>query len=572
MAGPSSLPPNVLAALHAVQSNIYRQSQLAVDSARMQALSYSQQPQGWPGLDSNARMGHAPAGIAQLPSGATTQSTDYSSVPRHIAGQQQLQPQQILTLQQQGQAQLLRQPAAFPQTAYQHVHPQLNTGQAKDPFVYVQPEVRETVVDPAVVERIQKRALFVAPPFARLRTAQACERCRNRKTKCSGEKPKCKRCEKRGFDCVYVWEHRANRTKKAIAERERAARLAQEDAAALYSGQRAMMDALPPCLPTSTSSSSEYSAIAASSLPPPLIPGLPHGQLICPQAGPSYSSSSDSSGSSFLSSLPTPAIMLDGRPLAGANMLFQAPASLPVSRSPASSQTPSALVNSAFDCQPVSRSRSAMSLQYPELPPPKASASCEACVSEMSHCMACIEEKDSTHVQQHATGTQRSRWTPVTFGAPTPVSTPVERQPFPQEQLMTALSQALAKQAAERAMTASPDVPLATLVPRLARDTSSSSSTSEAQSGAQTPLEYFTYSQSSLPGPSSLVPAVESAMKISESMAMANPDGFHGIYSSCFDCAPQEPVYPRDDDGALQFSDIFHSFSSAPGSMQSILE
>ncbi|KAL5532830.1 hypothetical protein ACEPAF_4604 [Sanghuangporus sanghuang] len=39
---------------------------------------------------------------------------------------------------------------------------------------------------------------------ARQRTAQACEKCRDRKTKCSGTKPTCKRCADRGLQCVWA--------------------------------------------------------------------------------------------------------------------------------------------------------------------------------------------------------------------------------------------------------------------------------------------------------------------------------------------------------------------------------
>ncbi|KAK7040875.1 hypothetical protein VNI00_009471 [Paramarasmius palmivorus] len=39
---------------------------------------------------------------------------------------------------------------------------------------------------------------------ARCRTAVACDKCRERKTKCSGERPVCKRCSSRGLICVYA--------------------------------------------------------------------------------------------------------------------------------------------------------------------------------------------------------------------------------------------------------------------------------------------------------------------------------------------------------------------------------
>ncbi|KZT24339.1 hypothetical protein NEOLEDRAFT_1179332 [Neolentinus lepideus HHB14362 ss-1] len=42
----------------------------------------------------------------------------------------------------------------------------------------------------------------------RLRTAQACEKCRARKAKCSGEHPTCARCVSRGLICEYASERR----------------------------------------------------------------------------------------------------------------------------------------------------------------------------------------------------------------------------------------------------------------------------------------------------------------------------------------------------------------------------
>ncbi|KAI0064723.1 hypothetical protein BV25DRAFT_283943 [Artomyces pyxidatus] len=42
------------------------------------------------------------------------------------------------------------------------------------------------------------------PPPTRQRTIQACEKCRARKTKCSGDHPVCERCAKRGAICQYA--------------------------------------------------------------------------------------------------------------------------------------------------------------------------------------------------------------------------------------------------------------------------------------------------------------------------------------------------------------------------------
>ncbi|KAF5373958.1 hypothetical protein D9758_000894 [Tetrapyrgos nigripes] len=55
---------------------------------------------------------------------------------------------------------------------------------------------------PEHVPEPMKMIPYVAAP-ARSRTALACEKCRERKTKCSGEHPACKRCKTRGLVCVY---------------------------------------------------------------------------------------------------------------------------------------------------------------------------------------------------------------------------------------------------------------------------------------------------------------------------------------------------------------------------------
>ncbi|KDQ23167.1 hypothetical protein PLEOSDRAFT_1086575 [Pleurotus ostreatus PC15] len=47
---------------------------------------------------------------------------------------------------------------------------------------------------------------YRTPEHPRLRTAQACEKCRTRKAKCSGEHPACQRCITRGLVCEYAKE------------------------------------------------------------------------------------------------------------------------------------------------------------------------------------------------------------------------------------------------------------------------------------------------------------------------------------------------------------------------------
>ncbi|KAH9959712.1 hypothetical protein BJV74DRAFT_890987 [Russula compacta] len=47
-----------------------------------------------------------------------------------------------------------------------------------------------------------------AADHPRIRTAQACEKCRARKAKCSGDHPTCQRCLQRGLVCTYAAERR----------------------------------------------------------------------------------------------------------------------------------------------------------------------------------------------------------------------------------------------------------------------------------------------------------------------------------------------------------------------------
>ncbi|OSD08526.1 hypothetical protein PYCCODRAFT_28361 [Trametes coccinea BRFM310] len=505
--------------------------------------------------------------MAQLhPAAASVSPMDYHTDPQTVPGGagQQVHPQQIqlIALQRPAQAQVAQHPVV-PQDVYQLVHPpvQVRTAPARDPFIYVQREVREAMEDTAVLERIQQRALFVAPPVGRLRTPQACERCRKRKTKCSGDKPTCKRCRKYRYECEYVWEHRANKTKKAVAEREEATRLAEEAAAMAQAVGAAGLDAICPPARPSFSSSSGYSDASAASLPPLLAT---RGYSHLPMAAPSYSSSSGySAGSSLMSALPTPVIMLDGRPLGATTMLSHIPAA-PVSRSRSGSQLGRAAPpNSPAGSQAVSRSSSAMSLQQAEFMPPslKASMSCNACVSEMAGCAACIEEKKSLRAAKQRTNNRRQRSKTTASAAPDHGTASLNHEA--DKKFFTALTEALSQQAIDREMSSSPDIPLASLMPHLARGptSSSSSSASGPQSGAQTPMDYF-----SLPLPqeqSAYSPATENMMKISESMAMANLgafDGTGGVYPTSSGFDPLAPIYDRDGEGALQFSDIFHSF------------
>lgn len=53
-------------------------------------------------------------------------------------------------------------------------------------------------------ERVVNSSRAKVPlPSVRQRTAQACDKCRERKTKCSGHRPVCLRCTNRGLVCEY---------------------------------------------------------------------------------------------------------------------------------------------------------------------------------------------------------------------------------------------------------------------------------------------------------------------------------------------------------------------------------
>ncbi|KAF8132793.1 hypothetical protein EV363DRAFT_1326419, partial [Boletus edulis] len=65
---------------------------------------------------------------------------------------------------------------------------------------------------PLVVSDMPLDAFFYrAAEHPRIRTAQACNKCRVRKAKCSGERPICERCRIRGLVCQYPIEERTCR-------------------------------------------------------------------------------------------------------------------------------------------------------------------------------------------------------------------------------------------------------------------------------------------------------------------------------------------------------------------------
>ena len=51
------------------------------------------------------------------------------------------------------------------------------------------------------------------------RVAHACEPCRQRKTKCSGERPACQHCEDFKLHCVYADGKRDRTIKRVLVEK-----------------------------------------------------------------------------------------------------------------------------------------------------------------------------------------------------------------------------------------------------------------------------------------------------------------------------------------------------------------
>ncbi|KAH9857223.1 hypothetical protein C2E23DRAFT_380001 [Lenzites betulinus] len=568
------------------KSGVYIHPQLQqhtlVDPATMQAYAYMQPPPGWPGMDA-ARLAYPPGSFAQLPPGVPIPPMGYPGIPPAMTAQQ-FQAQQALVLQAQLAQLGYGPPAQFQQLAPPPVEviPELPE---RDPFVYVQPEVSEAV-DAELMETIRKRALFVAPPMGRIRIPQACERCRKRKTKCTGEKPQCKRCQKRGFECEYVWEHRANKTKKAVAEREQAGSEAAEYGQA-YPGIVAPVPvrARPP-MAHAFSSSSGYSAGSASSLPPPLMFAGHPGQLYLAPVPPPLGAPAGYLVNSGPSALPTPTIMVDGCPISAGKAPAKAPtaAAARAARSRSGTRsikpTPS---NSVQDLQAMSRSTSTMSMQYPDLPAPwpSPSTSCQGCISEMTNCAGCTTDHEVMHGAphqrtdgMHACGSMPN--VDALMHGPPPPSPP----PAVKQHLLDALNKVLARQATEQGYSVSPDdrrLEAMSAVPPLAsRGGSSSSSGGSNQSGVRTPYDYFNLpgsaGMSSSPSPSTISPGMLNLTMRSpaEGMMPNGGDGYRGAYApteafvhQVYQCAREEEAE------SMQFSDYFHAFSdgSTPGSM-----
>ncbi|PSN59782.1 hypothetical protein BS50DRAFT_224240 [Corynespora cassiicola Philippines] len=52
-----------------------------------------------------------------------------------------------------------------------------------------------------LIPRLERREVAARPQ--RSRVSRACNNCRTRRTKCSGEQPRCKECQANGLPCVY---------------------------------------------------------------------------------------------------------------------------------------------------------------------------------------------------------------------------------------------------------------------------------------------------------------------------------------------------------------------------------
>lgn len=85
---------------------------------------------------------------------------------------------------------------------------------------------------------------YRSPEHPRLRTAQACEKCRTRKAKCSGEHPTCKRCSTRGLVCEYAKEGRVRGPNKPKAKHSESSKKTGETSTAGAGNNAEMADML----------------------------------------------------------------------------------------------------------------------------------------------------------------------------------------------------------------------------------------------------------------------------------------------------------------------------------------
>lgn len=89
----------------------------------------------------------------------------------------------------------------------------------------------------------------------RKRTYRSCTACRSSKTKCSGERPTCRRCQDKGLDCSYSESSQPNWIRRVESSKEDDAdEHILEDTSDKSSGNRlphTMQTIQPPCTPHS---------------------------------------------------------------------------------------------------------------------------------------------------------------------------------------------------------------------------------------------------------------------------------------------------------------------------------
>ncbi|TCD66357.1 hypothetical protein EIP91_001463 [Steccherinum ochraceum] len=120
-----------------------------------------------------------------------------------------------------------------------------------------------------------------APEHPRVRTAQACEKCRARKAKCSGEHPTCQRCRVRGLTCEYAPERKMRGPNK-VKRRSVAVSNAANRRASVVSSSDSTSDSTSssssigkPSFSDSSPQSSIDATASSSSVPSPTSSGPP---------------------------------------------------------------------------------------------------------------------------------------------------------------------------------------------------------------------------------------------------------------------------------------------------------
>ena len=77
-----------------------------------------------------------------------------------------------------------------------------------------QPRQQQPSAAKIAIPRLRRESIMSQPPSVeKHRVAHACEPCRQRKSKCSGERPICKHCQDFKISCVYA-DGKRDRTKK----------------------------------------------------------------------------------------------------------------------------------------------------------------------------------------------------------------------------------------------------------------------------------------------------------------------------------------------------------------------